>query len=159
VRGREESSGDVKDFGDYSTDREDGYDAVEWAAKLPGANGKVGMIAIRRRPPGVVRGRQQSTASRGDLAHGCLSRSVGRVPYAAMAFGPINVDWACLMRGRTMDPNTAELDIGEAITHLPLITLPQRLGCGQVPLWTAGSRIPRSTRTGTSMRLPPASAT
>ncbi|HEY2823989.1 MAG TPA: CocE/NonD family hydrolase, partial [Gemmatimonadales bacterium] len=44
VRGRDQSSGDVKDFGDYTTDREDGYDAVEWAAKLPGANGKVGMI-------------------------------------------------------------------------------------------------------------------
>lgn len=23
---------------------QDGYDAVEWAAKLPGSNGKVGMI-------------------------------------------------------------------------------------------------------------------
>jgi putative CocE/NonD family hydrolase len=57
------------------------------------------------------------------------------VPYAAMAFGPINVDWACLMRDRNMATNTAELDIGEAITHLPLSTLPQRLGCGDVPLW------------------------
>src|SRR5258705_185213 len=44
VRGREESSGDVRDFGDYSTDINDGYDAVEWAARLAGANGKVGMI-------------------------------------------------------------------------------------------------------------------
>jgi hypothetical protein len=34
-----------------------------------------------------------------------------------------------------MDPNTAELDIGEAITHLPLSNLPQRLGCGDTPLW------------------------
>jgi hypothetical protein len=52
-----------------------------------------------------------------------------------MAFGPINVDWVCLMRGRNMATNTAELDIGEAITHLPLSTLPQRLGCGDVPIW------------------------
>ena len=28
-----------------------------------------------------------------------------------------------------------ELNIGEAIRHLPLATLPQRLGCGDVPLW------------------------
>jgi putative CocE/NonD family hydrolase len=57
------------------------------------------------------------------------------VPYAAMAFGPINVDWVCLMRDRVMQPSTADLDIGEAITHLPLSTLPQRLGCGDVPMW------------------------
>src|SRR4029079_16328362 len=36
VRGRDVSDG--KDFGDYETDVRDGYDAVEWAAKLPGAN-------------------------------------------------------------------------------------------------------------------------
>ncbi len=136
VRGREESSGDVKDFGDYSTDREDGYDAVEWAAKLPGANGKVGMIGHSDE------GRLVWYAAVSNPPHlAAISPTAASpdpwvvVPYAAMAFGPINVDWACLMRGRTMDPNTAELDIGEAITHLPLITLPQRLGCGQVPLW------------------------
>ena len=136
VRGREESSGDVKDFGDYSTDREDGYDAVEWAAKLPGANGKVGMIGHSDE------GRLVWYAAVSNPPHlAAISPTAASpdpwvvVPYAAMAFGPINVDWACLMRGRTMDPNTAELDIGEAITHLPLSTLPQRLGCGQVPLW------------------------
>ena len=42
MRGRDQSDGD--EFGDYDTDVQDGYDAVEWAAKLPGANGKVGMI-------------------------------------------------------------------------------------------------------------------
>jgi hypothetical protein len=52
-----------------------------------------------------------------------------------MAFGPINVDWACMMQGTVRTGGTAELDIGEAITHLPLSTLPQRLGCGDVPLW------------------------
>ncbi len=136
VRGREESSGDVKDFGDYSTDREDGYDAVEWAAKLPGANGKVGMIGHSDE------GRLVWYAAVSNPPHlAAISPTAASpdpwvvVPYAAMAFGPINVDWACLMRGRTMDPNTAERDIGEAITHLPLSTLPQRLGCGDVPLW------------------------
>src|SRR5262249_16775294 len=42
VRGRDISDG--PDFGDDDTDVRDGYDAVEWAAKLPGANGKVGLI-------------------------------------------------------------------------------------------------------------------
>ncbi|HYK12069.1 MAG TPA: CocE/NonD family hydrolase [Gemmatimonadales bacterium] len=136
VRGRDQSSGDVADFGDYTPDIQDGYDAVEWAAKLPGANGKVGMIghsdegklvwlAAVSNPPHLAAISPTAASPDGWVV----------VPYAAMAFGPINVDWACLMRGRTMDPNTAELDIGEAITHLPLANLPQRLGCGDVPLW------------------------
>jgi putative CocE/NonD family hydrolase len=136
VRGRDQSSGDVADFGDYTTDIQDGYDAVEWAAKLPGANGKVGMIGHSDE------GRLVWYAAVSNPPHlAAISPTAASpdpwvvVPYAAMTFGPINVDWACLMRGRTMDPNTAELDIGEAITHLPLATLPQRLGCGDVPLW------------------------
>ncbi len=136
VRGREQSSGDVADFGDYTTDIQDGYDAVEWAAKLLDANGKVGMIGHSDE------GRLVWFAAVSNPPHlAAISPTAATpdpwvvVPYAAMAFGPINVDWACLMRGRTMDPNTAELDIGEAITHLPLSTLPQRLGCGDVPLW------------------------
>lgn len=136
TRGRGKSSGDVADFGDYSTDIQDGYDAVEWAARLPGANGKVGLIghsdegrlawfAAVSAPPHLAA--ISPTAATSDPWR--------IVPYAAMAFGPINVDWACLMRERNMATNTAELDIGEAITHLPLSTLPQRLGCGDVPLW------------------------
>jgi putative CocE/NonD family hydrolase len=136
VRGRDQSSGDVADFGDYTTDIQDGYDAVEWAAKLPGANGKVGMIGHSDE------GRLVWFAAVSNPPHlAAISPTAATpdpwvvVPYAAMAFGPINVDWACLMRDRTMNPNTAELDIGEAIRHLPLATLPQRLGCGDVPLW------------------------
>lgn len=136
VRGRDQSSGDVADFGDYSTDIQDGYDAVEWAARLPRANGKVGMIGHSDE------GRLVWFAAVSNPPHlAAISPTAATpdpwvvVPYAAMAFGPINVDWACLMRDRTMNPNTAELDIGEAIRHLPLATLPQRLGCGDVPLW------------------------
>lgn len=136
VRGRGKSSGDVADFGDYTTDIQDGYDAVEWAAALPGANGKVGLIGHSDE------GRLAWYAAVSNPPHlAAFSPTAASpdpwvvVPYAAMAFGPINVDWACLMRGRDLDPNTAELDIGEAITHLPLSTLPQRLGCGDVPLW------------------------
>lgn len=136
VRGREESSGDVKDFGNYDHDIQDGYDAVEWAARLPGANGKVGMIGHSDE------GRLVWYAAVSNPPHlAAIAPTAATpdpwvvVPYAAMAFGPINVDWVCLMRNRVMDPHTADLDIGEAITHLPLITLPQRLGCGDVPMW------------------------
>lgn len=136
VRGREQSSGDVRDFGNYDHDIQDGYDAVEWAARLPGANGKVGMIGHSDE------GRLAWYAAVSNPPHlAAFSPTAATpdpwviVPYAAMAFGPINVYWACLMRDRIMDPNTAELDIGEAITHLPLTNLPQRLGCGDVPMW------------------------
>jgi putative CocE/NonD family hydrolase len=40
IRGQGESGGT---FYEYANDRNDGYDTVEWAAKLPGSNGKVGM--------------------------------------------------------------------------------------------------------------------
>ncbi|HET9602699.1 MAG TPA: CocE/NonD family hydrolase [Gemmatimonadales bacterium] len=136
VRGREESSGDARDFGDYDHDIPDGYDAVEWAARLPGANGKVGMIGHSDE------GRLAWYAAVSNPPHlAAISPTAATadpwmiVPYAAMAFGPVNVDWACLMRNRTMDSQTADLDIGEAITRLPLSTLPQRLGCGDVPMW------------------------
>ena len=135
VRGREESSGDVRDFGDYDHDIQDGYDAVEWAARLPGANGKVGMIGHSDEGRLVWYAAVSNPPHLAAIAPTAATSDPWRiVPYAAMAFGPINVDWACLMRNRTMDPHTAELDIGEAITHLPLATLPQRLGCGDVPL-------------------------
>lgn len=40
VRGQYASDGD---FYEYADERQDGYDSVEWAARLPGANGRVGM--------------------------------------------------------------------------------------------------------------------
>ena len=136
VRGRGRSSGDVADFGDYTTDIQDGYDAVEWAARLPGANGKVGLIGHSDEGRLAWYAAVSAPPHLAAIAPSAATSDPWRiVPYAAMAFGPINVDWACLMRGRDLDRHTAELDIGEAITHLPLSTLPQRLGCGDVPLW------------------------
>ena len=40
IRGQYASQGT---FYEYASDRNDGYDSVEWAAHLPGSNGKVGM--------------------------------------------------------------------------------------------------------------------
>lgn len=40
IRGQYASDGV---FNEYANDRDDGYDTVEWAARLPGSNGKVGM--------------------------------------------------------------------------------------------------------------------
>lgn len=43
VRGRFASEGD---FYPFLTETEDGYDTIEWAAKLPGSNGRVGMYGF-----------------------------------------------------------------------------------------------------------------
>jgi len=67
---------------------------VEWAAKLPGANGKVGMIGHSDE------GRLVWYAAVSNPPHlAAISPTAASpdpwvvVPYAAMAFGPINVDW------------------------------------------------------------------
>jgi hypothetical protein len=133
VRGRDVSDG--KDFGDYDTDVTDGYDAVEWAAKLPGANGRVGLIGHSDEGRLAWYAAVSAPPHLAAFAPSAASGDPWRiVPYEDMVFSPINVDWACLMRGRTLQ-NTSELDIGSGLTHLPLSDLPQRLGCGDVPLW------------------------
>ena len=135
VRGRSRSDGTTDDFGDYSHDVTDGYDAVEWAARLPGANGRVGMIGHSDE------GRlawYAATSAPPHLAALAPSAATGDpwriVPYEDGVFSPIDVAWACLMRSREL-VSTDDLAIGPALIHLPLTDLPQQLGCGKVALW------------------------
>ena len=47
ARGRDESDGKWESFFRFEThDAEDGYDTIEWAAKLPGSTGKIGTFGI-----------------------------------------------------------------------------------------------------------------
>ena len=133
VRGRDISDGN--DFGDYDTDVRDGYDAVEWAARLPGANGKVGLIGHSDEGRLAWYAAVSAPPHLAAIAPSAATGDPWRiVPYEDMVFSPIDVAWACLMRARTLQ-STAELDIGAALMHLPLLDLPQQLGCGRVPLW------------------------
>ena len=133
VRGRDVSDG--KDFGDYDTDVRDGYDAVEWAATLPNANGKVGLIGHSDEGRLAWYAAVSAPPHLAAIAPSAATGDPWRiVPYEDMVFSPINVAWACLMRARTLQ-NISDLDIGSALTHLPLSDLPQKLGCGDVPLW------------------------
>jgi putative CocE/NonD family hydrolase len=133
VRGRDVSDG--KDFGDYDTDVRDGYDAVEWAAKLPGANGRVGLIGHSDEGRLAWYAAVSAPPHLAAIAPSAATGDPWRiVPYEDMVFSPINVAWACLMRARTLQ-DISDLDIGAALTHLPLSDLPQQLGCGDVPLW------------------------
>ncbi|MGI8499364.1 MAG: CocE/NonD family hydrolase [Gemmatimonadaceae bacterium] len=133
VRGRDVSDG--RDFGDYDTDVRDGYDAVEWAARLPAANGRVGLIGHSDEGRLAWYAAVSAPPHLAAIAPSAATGDPWRiVPYEDMVFSPINVAWACLMRARTLQ-DISDLDIGAALTHLPLSDLPQRLGCGDVPLW------------------------
>ncbi|HVT40732.1 MAG TPA: CocE/NonD family hydrolase [Gemmatimonadaceae bacterium] len=133
VRGRDVSDG--RDFGDYDTDVRDGYDAVEWAARLPGANGRVGLIGHSDEGRLAWYAAVSAPPHLAAIAPSAATGDPWRiVPYEDMVFSPIDVAWACLMRERTLQ-NISDLDIGAALMHLPLADLPQQLGCGDVPLW------------------------
>ena len=133
VRGRDISDG--TDFGDYDTDVNDGYDAIEWAARLPGSNGRVGLIGHSDEGRLAWYAAVSAPPHLAAIAPSAATGDPWRiVPYEDMVFSPINVAWACLMRSRKLE-SINDLDIGAAITHLPLSDLPQKLGCGDVPLW------------------------
>ena len=113
----------------------DGFDAVEWAARLPGANGRVGMIGHSDEGRLAWYAAVSAPPHLAAIAPSAATGDPWRItPYEDMVFSPINVAWACLMRSRTMQ-DIDDLDIGAALTHLPLSDLPQRLECGDVPLW------------------------
>jgi putative CocE/NonD family hydrolase len=133
VRGRDVSDG--SNFGDYDTDVHDGYDAVEWAAKLPGANGRVGLIGHSDEGRLAWYAAVSAPPHLAAIAPSAATGDPWRiVPYEDMVFSPINVAWVCLMRARTLQ-DINDLDIGPALMHLPLSDLPQQLGCGDVAIW------------------------
>ena len=133
VRGRDASDGDT--FGDYDTDIRDGYDAVEWAARLRGANGRVGMIGHSDEGRLAWYAAVSAPPHLAALAPSATTGDPWRIaPYEDMVFSPVNVAWACLMRARTLQ-DIGDLDLTPALRRLPLADLPQRLGCGRVALW------------------------
>jgi len=99
VRGRDRSDG--SDFGDYDADVQDGYDAVEWASALPGANGRVGMIGHSDEGRLAWYAALDAPPHLSALAPSAASGDPWRIsPYEGMVFAPINVSWACMMRER-----------------------------------------------------------
>ena len=135
VRGRDRSDGSTDDFGDYSHDVTDGYDAVEWAARLPGANGRVGLIGHSDEGRLAWYAAVSAPPHLATIAPSAATGDPWRiVPYEDMVFSPIDVAWACLMRSRTLE-DIEDLPIGPALIRLPVSDLPQQLGCGRVALW------------------------
>jgi putative CocE/NonD family hydrolase len=132
VRGRFGSEGVFRDLAGQDVD---GYDAVEWAAALPGSSGKVGMIG------GSYGGWTQWYAAVMQPPH--LAAIVPivsppdpwlNVPYWNMTFTTASVVWACLVSEKT-NQNIQQLDVEQGMRILPVRTMPTRMGCRSQAYW------------------------
>ena len=133
VRGRGGSEG-VLDMN--AMQEKDGYDAVEWAGKLPHSNGKVGMIG--RSNPGLYAW-YAAIAAPPHLA--AIAPAVATadplriVPYIDMVFSPTIVPWLCLTQVKDKQSDMSNLDVETAFNSLPVIASAQKSGCGNPKYW------------------------
>ena len=133
VRGRG-GSGGVLDMN--AMQEPDGYDAVEWAAKLPGSNGKVGMIG--RSNPGLYTwyaaiARPPHLAT---IAPVVATADPERlVPYIDMVFSPTIVPWLCLTADKETLSDMSGVDEVKAFNHLPVIEAAELAGCPRPKFW------------------------
>ncbi len=134
VRGRGDSDGE---FHFYFGEGEDGYDTIEWIARQPWSNGKVGTsggsylgtvqwLAARERPPHLAC--MIPTASSGRL--------FDELPYRGGAFvAPWALEWLNGTSGRaTQGPSAASLDWEAIAAYRPLLTMDEFMG-RRMPLW------------------------
>jgi hypothetical protein len=133
VRGRG-GSGGVLDMN--AGQEEDGYDAVEWAAALPGSNGRVGMIG--RSNPGLYAW-YAAIAAPPHLA--AIAPAVATadpirlVPYIDMVFSPTIVPWLCLTAVRETLSDISNVDVVSAYSHLPVMAADTLSGCPRRQFW------------------------
>ena len=158
ARGRYASDGSFESFVRPTThDAEDGYDSVEWAAKLPGSNGKVGTFGASYdaflqwrlatlRPPSLIAMSAQSIPARyTDLEGPGTIRPGRRVAWWATSMSPD-------LRRRANRPGThsaaeaiAPWDAGEGqnlLHFLPWSELPDRIFEDEAPFVRAWLNAP-----------------
>ena len=133
VRGRG-GSGGVLDMN--ALQEQDGYDAVEWAAALPGSNGKVGMIG--RSNPGLYAW-YAAIAQPPHLATiapvVATADPLRLVPYIDMVFSPTIVPWLCLTGVKETLSDMGTVDEVRAFAHLPVIESAELAGCPRPKFW------------------------
>ncbi|GMV06358.1 MAG: X-Pro dipeptidyl-peptidase [Gemmatimonadota bacterium] len=133
VRGRG-GSGGVLDMN--ALQEEDGYDAVEWAAALPGSNGRVGMIG--RSNPGLYAW-YAAIAQPPHLAAiapvVATADPLRLVPYIDMVFSPTIVPWLCYTAVKETLSDLSKVELVEAFNHLPVIEAAERAGCPRPQFW------------------------
>ncbi len=133
IRGRG-GSGGVLDMN--AGQIEDGYDAVEWAARLPGSNGKVGMVGGSN--PGLYAW-YAAIAAPPHLA--AIAPTVATadpvriVPYIDMVFSPTIVPWLCLTAIKDRMSDMSDVAEVRAFNHLPVIDADTLAGCPRRQFW------------------------
>ena len=133
VRGRG-GSGGVLDMN--AMQEQDGYDAVEWAAALPGSNGKVGMVG--RSNPGLytwyaaIAQPPHLTTIAPVVA---TADPLRIVPYIDMVFSPTIVPWLCLTAVKETLSDISNVNLVPAFNHLPVIESAERAGCPRPRFW------------------------
>ena len=133
VRGRGGSEG-ILDMN--AGQEEDGYDAVEWAAALPGSNGKVGMIG--RSNPGLYAWYAAIAAPPHLAAIApvvATADPIRLVPYIDMVFSPTIVPWLCLTAVKETLSDMSNVDEVTAFNHLPVIDAAELAGCPRPRFW------------------------
>ncbi len=133
VRGRG-GSGGVLDMN--AMQEPDGYDAVEWAANLPGSNGKVGMVG--RSNPGLYAwyAAIAQPPHLTTIAPGVATADPLRiVPYIDMVFSPTIVPWLCLTGVKETMSDISNVDEVRAFNHLPVIESAELAGCPRPKYW------------------------
>jgi uncharacterized protein len=114
----------------------DGYDAVEWAAQLPGSNGKVGLIG------GSNPGQYAVQAALGQPPHlaaiaPTVTTADGHIlgVYIDMVFSIANnLPYSCFVQGHDLR-DIGNLDIGKPMLHLPVSELTRKMGCADQSFW------------------------
>ena len=133
VRGRG-GSGGVLDMN--AMQEQDGYDAVEWAAKLPGSNGKVGMMG--RSNPGLYAwyAAIAQPPHLGTIAPAVATADPLRiVPYIDMVFSPTIIPWLCLTAVKeTMSDISNVNEVRHSITYRSSRAAEQA-GCPRPKFW------------------------
>jgi putative CocE/NonD family hydrolase len=133
LRGRGGSDGELDPFAGQESD---GFDAVEWAAKLPKSNGKVGMVGGSN--PGMYAW-YAAIAAPPHLAAIAPRVATGEpiriMPYIDMVFSPPHVPWVCLVKDRGTMSDISNIDVVTAFRHLPVIEMTEKAGCGRPKYW------------------------
>lgn len=122
-RGRYDSEGE---FNPWIQERHDGYDTIEWAARQPWSDGKVGttggsygawdqMFAAEEQPEHLKTMIVISTPP-----------DIYRAAYQDGAFGLQTLDWAIIVDGRTFQEYPS--DLAEAYLHLPVNSMDKAAG-------------------------------
>ena len=136
TRGRYDSEGQ---FYPYTTEAQDGYDAIEWVGHQPWCNGKIGMIGAS-----YEAGTQFLAATAGPrYLHSLIPMFMTGDPwrrgyYADGAFSlALNLLWLCfVLPSRTReDAIMPAYDFSELFSRLPLISLDRASGCEELSYW------------------------